>query len=248
MFVFALRQIQAGSHLQGMENERVRILNNFLESSLFGHLNPKDSCDLIDTAATHRYQSGETIVHAGEIWPHLFWIRSGEVVAVKESFEGRSLLLTTLHAGEVFWGLAFFIEQAPMPASLRVTRDTQILLWSLEDLKPLFLKDGRLGWELSRLMIQRVQLASEIVEKLAFQPVGGRLASLLVEFAGVPSGQPIARDLTLDEMAARIGSTREVVCRFLHRFSDQGLIEITRSEFSIKDRTALEKLAGQVKG
>ena len=97
-------------------------------------------------------------------------------------------------------------------------------------------------------MIQRVQMASEIVEKLAFHPVGGRLARLLVEFFGEHSQGPLTRSLTLDEMAARIGSTREVVSRFLHRFSNQGLIEITRTEFSITDRKGLEDLAQRVKG
>lgn len=122
------------------------------------------------------------------------------------------------------------------------------MLWTHESMFPLLMKNGRLSWELSRLMIQRVQLASEIVEKLAFQPVGGRLARLLVEYAGEDTRGPVARNSTLDEMAARIGSTREVVCRFLHRFSDQGLIEITRTEFSITDRKGLEDYARHLKG
>jgi DNA-binding transcriptional regulator LsrR (DeoR family) len=49
----------------------------------------------------------------------------------------------------------------------------------------------------------------------------------------------VARSLTLDDMAARIGSTREVVCRFLQRFADENLINITRTEFEISDRQGL---------
>ena len=220
----------------------------FPPNSIFTHLDPGETKALVELAQTRRYQAGEWIVQFGDVWPYLFFIKSGEVTAVKESLEGRSLILTTLRAGEVFWGLAFFIQDAPMPASLRALQDIELLLWSRESLLPLFLRDGRLSWELSCLMIQRVQLASEIVEKLAFHPVGGRLARLLVEFAGNTSQGPIARDLTLDEMAARVGTTREVVCRFLHRFSDQGLIEITRTEFSITDRKGREDFAQQVKG
>ena len=220
----------------------------FPQDSIFAHLNQDEINNLMEMAQIRHYQAGEWIVQYGDVWPFLFFIKSGEVTAVKESFEGRSLTLTTLHAGEVFWGLAFFIQDAPMPASLRVLQDIELLLWSRESLLPLLLRNGHLSWELSCLMIQRVQLASEIVEKLAFHPVGGRLARLLVEFAGNTSQGPIARNLTLDEMAARIGSTREMVCRFLHRFSDQGLIEITRTEFSITNRKKLEDLAQQVKG
>ncbi|RPJ25021.1 MAG: helix-turn-helix domain-containing protein, partial [Chloroflexi bacterium] len=76
----------------------------------------------------------------------------------------------------------------------------------------------------------------------------GRLARLLIESVGEDPQKPIPRNLTLDEMAARIGSTREVVCRFLHRFSDQGLIEITRTEFSVTDQKGLSELAQHFKG
>jgi CRP-like cAMP-binding protein len=135
-----------------------------------------------------------------------------------------------------------------MPAALRASEDSELLLWSRENMFPFFLQNGRLSWELSCLMIRRVQLASEIVEKLAFQPVAGRLARLLVEFSNADSIGPIARSLTLDEMAARIGSTREVVCRFLQRFASEGLIDITRTEFFVKDSDGLEDLARQGKG
>lgn len=220
----------------------------FTQASIFAHLDQDEINSLVEMAQIRHYYAGEWIVQYGDVWPFLFFIKSGEVTALKESFEGRSLILTSLRNGDVFWGLAFFIQDAPMPASLQVSKDSELMLWSHESILPLLLKNGRFSWELSRLMIQRVQLASEIVEKLAFQPVGGRLARLLVEFAGNTSQGPIARNLTLDEMAARIGSTREVVCRFLHRFSDQGLIEITRTEFSITNRKGLEDFSKQVKG
>ncbi len=220
----------------------------FPPKSIFAGL---DSCEihaLEKNAEFHRYRAGEWIVQYGDIWPFFFLIKVGEVTAVKESFEGRSLILTTLHAGDVFWGLAFFIEDAPMPASLRAVQDTELVLWSRGDLMPLFLRNGRLSWELSCLMIRRVQLASEIVEKLAFHPVAGRLARLLLDQSEKTEPGVLPRDLTLDGMAARIGTTREVVSRFLHRFANDGIINITRTEFSITDHQKLEDLAQKVKG
>jgi hypothetical protein len=44
-------------------------------------------------------------------------------------------------------------------------------------------------------------------------------------------------------MAARVGSTREVVSRILHRFANQGLIEITRTEFTFTDKDGLRQFA-----
>jgi CRP/FNR family transcriptional regulator len=217
-------------------------------NSIFSSLDPFDSELLMANMQTRRYREGEWLVQQGDVWPHLFLIKSGEVTAVKESFEGRSLVLATFKGGDVFWGLAFFLDDAPMPASLRASRASEIIVWEREELLPLLMKNGSLSWELSRLMIQRVQLASDIVEQLAFHPIAGRLARLLIEAIGEDPQKPIPRNLTLDEMAARIGTTREVVCRFLHRFSDQGLIEITRTEFSVTDQKGLNDLAGHFKG
>lgn len=217
-------------------------IKELLQNSLFSGLD-QSGLDLL-TASMHsrRYSEGEWIAQHRDVWPHLFLIRSGEVTAVKESFEGRSLILATFRTGDIFWGLAFFLEDAPMPASLLASRETEILMWRREDVLPLLLKNGSLSWELSRLMIRRVQLASDIVEQLAFHPIAGRLARLLLESVGEDPQKPIPRNLTLDEMAARIGTTREMVCRALYSFSDKKLIEVTRTEFVLTDREGLARL------
>jgi len=213
-----------------------------LKEGIFADLTPQEFHSLENSAEGCHFSSDEWIVHQGNVWPYFFIINNGQVTVVKESFEGRSLILTTFRGGDVFWGLAFFIPEAPMPASLQAAENTELLRWPRESLLPLFLNNGQLSWKLSCLMIQRVQLASEIVEKLAFHPVAGRLARFLVDLSPDENG-PVARDLTLDEMAAHIGSTREVVCRFLHRFASDGLIDITRTEFTIHDRSRLEELS-----
>ena len=47
-------------------------------------------------------------------------------------------------------------------------------------------------------------------------------------------------------MAARIGSTREMVCRALYSFSDKKLIEVTRTEFVLTDHEGLDQLSKRV--
>jgi CRP-like cAMP-binding protein len=57
-------------------------------------------------------------------------------------------------------------------------------------------------------------------------------------------GRPAPRDLTLDQMADTVGTTRELVSRTLHRFADKGMILVNRVEFAFLDRDKLESLAG----
>ena len=121
-------------------------------------------------------------------------------------------------------------------------------MWSADQLIPIFKCEGSASWELSRLMIFKMMRASEILEEMTFQPVAGRLAKLLIETVQNQQNKPVTRSLTLDEMAARIGSTREMVCRFLHRFADDGIIDITRTEFRVVDSTRLAKISRNSKG
>ena len=203
---------------------------------------------ILAAGSLREYQSGSFVTLAGDVWPYLFLVVSGKVSAFKESSEGRSLVVETFAAGEIFWGLALFHENAAMPAALQAREDSQAYLWARERILPVFLQNGAVTWELSRLMIRRLLRASEVVEALAFQPLTGRVAHLLLE--SVPAGQETAaRHLTLDEMAARVGTTREVVCRILYRFAEQGAIQINRTEFVFKNRQALEAQAqGGAKG
>ena len=193
-------------------------------------------------------QKGEVLALQGDVWPYLFLVGKGQIHAAKASSEGRSLLVASFGAGELFWGPAFFQEGAMLPATLEAHARTRLYIWSRQDLEVFLLAHGHILWALCSLMIERMQRASTVVEGLAFQPVAGRLARLLVAFSAGREAEPIPRSLTLDEIASRIGTTREVVCRFLHRFADDGLIDITRTEFVVHDQGRLEELARQVKG
>ena len=157
-----------------------------------------------------------------------------------EGFPGRALLYSDdLYAGGCFCGLGNFDERYPMFAVLVVREETTLNLWHRADLIPVLIQDGRSSWELARLVVDRLLMAGEKIGDMAFQPVSARLAKLLVSVSKEAVGTPIERNLTLDEMAARIGTSREMVCRLLHKFSNDGLINITRTEFMIKDLAAL---------
>ena len=212
------------------------------QNIIFAHLGNSDQHALTTTALSRGYKRGEWIAHYGELWPYLFLVESGKVTAVKESAEGRSLIIVSISPGEIFWGAAFYQDDAPNLAALVADEDSRIHLWSRECMLPVLLRNGRVSWELSRLMVNRMQRASDIVEELAFQPVAVRLAGFLVDHFKGNESEWVSRDLTLDEMAAHIGSTREMVSRLLHRFANQGLIEITRTEFTFTDRKGLKQI------
>lgn len=215
---------------------------------IFSHLDEIETQKLAKLAITRTFPEGQWVTHVGDAWPYLFLVGNGTITALKESSEGRSLIVVSIGKGEVFWGATFFQEDALMPVSLIASEESVVHLWSKDRILPALLHDGRMSWELARLMVTRMLRASDIVEELAFQPVTGRLARLLLDRFGDAIDDYVSRDITLDEMAARIGTTREMVCRQLYRFVDEGAIQISRTELMITDRSLLKKMAGKVKG
>ncbi len=138
---------------------------------IFAALAPGDSEQVIQLAASRSYGKGEKVILFGDIWPYLLLVGEGKIEAVKESMEGRSLSVVSFGTGDLFWGLAFFHENAPMPVTLDVREDSILYLWSRKNILPILLRNGQASWELSCLMAERMQRASELVDGLAFQPV-----------------------------------------------------------------------------
>jgi len=208
--------------------------------TIFADLPQIELVDLADNAIQRTYADQEIIVHQEDVWPYLFLVAKGKIDA-----KGRAFIATSLKAGDVFWGLAFFIQDAPMPVLLQAKDATQVYIWNRDYLVPVIQRNGNMSWMLCQVMISRMQLASAIVEDLAFNPVMGRLAGLILsEFSDAEDGFK-SRELTLEEMASRIGTTREMVCRHLYRFAEKGAIQINRTELRINNREMLEKEAGK---
>jgi CRP/FNR family transcriptional regulator len=218
---------------------------NLVSNTLFADFSPQDFSDMASHAIHKSISEQEILVHQEDVWPYLFLVTEGKIDAIKESAEGRSFIATSLKPGDIFWGLAFYIEDAPMPVLLQAKEATQIYMWRRDYLVPIIQQHGAMSWKLCQLMISRMQLASAIVEDLAFQPVMARLAGLILSEFSDAEDEFKSRELTLEEMASRIGTTREMVCRHLYRFAEKGAIQIKRTELRITDRNMLEMQAGK---
>jgi CRP/FNR family transcriptional regulator len=86
------------------------------------------------------------------------------------------------------------------------------------------------------LLSERLSSVIAIVEEVAFRRMDTRLASFLTE-QGVRSD---IIHITHQEIAAELGSSREVISRLLEDFSAAGMISVTRGEIRLLDRKSLQ--------
>ncbi len=221
-----------------MENK-----DHLFKHLVFSNLPEKDIHQFIRAAITRKFIKTEYVTHRGDVWPYLFYIHSGEFEAIKESAQGRSFVIESFLPGEFFWGIALFEADRPNPVAIRAAVDSEILIWDKPLIASTIFSQPQFAWSLFSMLAKKMDRVSEILEGLVFLPLSGRLANLLLDQSRDTLNGYISRDLTLDDMAARIGTTREMVCKILYRFSDQGIIELERTQFKINDPKKLDLLA-----
>ena len=83
-----------------------------------------------------------------------------------------------------------------------------------------------------------------LVEDLSFRNVTGRVAKILLEYAGDRDGD--TPRLTQQEMAAMIGTAREMVGRSLKTLEDEGKIRLDRHRIIVTNQAALKETAGLI--
>lgn len=221
--------------------ERISVLLEQIQ--IFHQLDDQQRIQFARLAAMKRFKKGEFIAHYEEIWPHLLVVESGIVSVLKLSSEGRNLGALRLGSGDIFISPSFF-DGGPLPASLEVKEACSIFIWHRDQVLPIIKQNTEVLWGMCLLLVKRMRQASEFVEELAFQPVNGRLARLLLDQFEDDDPQ-VARELTLDEMSTMIGTTPVMVCKLLSRFAAEGFVKVSRTQFELLDRLALEKIANR---
>lgn len=173
----------------------------------------------------------------------LFIIQQGRVKISKNSPDGREQILHILKDGDVFAEVVLF-DQGVYPATAEAVEDTRVWLLRNEDMERLLQKQPKLAVKLLRLMSRRLRQSQLLIRDLALHDTCGRLAGLLLRLArreGEKAGGRIILDLDLtrQELASMIGTSRETVARILSRFQKEGVLVLEKQKIVILDEQKL---------
>jgi CRP-like cAMP-binding protein len=212
------------------------------ESKILGKLTNNQKNQLISMAVRRILKRNEMLYMQGELWTNVLLIAAGKLRSVINTMDGRSFIVTTWEKRDEFWPHTLF-DGNPMPSNLEAVQESIIYQWDGETVLRTVLDNREAARALMSRLITLVRKRRETIYELAFQPVTGRLAKLLLDQipASEPSGQ---RDLTLPQIASMVASSPEVVCRSLYQLQRFGLLQVTRASITLHDRAGLERLIG----
>lgn len=197
-------------------------------TQLFGDLDAGALSELAEMCRLRELTRGEMLFLAGEEAAGLFVIVTGEIRAYRMNSQGREQTLHVERAGATLAEVPVF-DDGPYPATAVAETPATLLFIPKANFRRFVLRYPQTALTALQLMAQRLRGHAELVDALALQHVGQRVARLLVAEGRdrglrTDAGLEVEIAFSNEELAKRIGSVREVVSRMLSRMEGDGLI------------------------
>ncbi len=187
-----------------------------------------------------RIPMGHDVFLEGDRVDAIALLLSGVVRVYKIGETGREITLYRFGNGQSCILTAnAILSQKTFPAVATVEKDAEAVMIPARDFRAWV---GRYDiWRefVFELLSQRLATVMAIVDEIAFRRMDARLASLLLSRARVQN--PMR--MTHQEIAAELGSSREVISRLLEDFSERGFVHVGRGEIEVLDMESLDTRA-----
>ncbi len=213
-------------------------------TQLFSALDNPELSAFAGRAVVRRFSPGELLFSEGEPCAGLYVVAAGRVRIFKTSPAGREQVLTIEGPGSSIAELPVF-DGGAYPASAAAVDEAQLLFVSRSDFRACCLEHPEVALKVLQVVGVRLRRLVGIIEELSFTTLRHRLIAWLLREAqahgrATPEGTVFELGISHQELAAHIGTVRELVSRNMARLQSQGLIRAQGREITILDREGLE--------
>jgi CRP/FNR family transcriptional regulator len=228
----------------------LEIVDNCTECT---HMGPHHFCAVSEPALrsldaiSHKstLPAGAILFVEGQAPRGLFIVCSGRVNLSTTSREGKILILKSVDAGETV-GLSASISGRPYEVTAETATPCQVGFIDKKHFTELMESHSEIGVHSAHTLSREYQTAyRDIHDLILTRSSAGKLARLLLSQAPRQDTEDEARvriPMTHEEMAQRIGASRETVTRLLTILRKKRLIRLDGATLVIRDRPGLEAL------
>lgn len=175
------------------------------------------------------YPAQALLVSEDDRTDSLFIILRGRVKVYGAGPDGREIVYGTQGPGEYFGELT--LDGGPRSASVISLEPCTCAVVPGAELRDFLATHPDFTWHLLLKLIRRLRASTDQVKSLALDDVYGRLARLLQRLAepgeGLPEGARLVPEkLTQQDLAERVGASREMVSRIFKGLVDGGWLEL----------------------
>jgi CRP/FNR family transcriptional regulator, cyclic AMP receptor protein len=226
----------------GMNGSTEAILS---KTPLFASLTDAEMHALAARATRKRFQKDEQLFAEGDPCTGLYLVAAGKIRIFKLSTTGREQILAVEGPGSSFAELPVF-DGGNYPAAASALEETEVLFISRKDFQTFCREHPDVALKVIAVVGSRLRRLVGIIEELSFTTVRQRLIAAILRLADtshVRSKEGIHIELTKShqDLAAELGTVRELVSRNLGRLEAEGFLDVEGRKIVVKDLSGLRR-------
>lgn len=196
-------------------------------------MTPQDAADLAELATSRSFPRHAVIINEGDDSDSVYFILSGSVKVFLSDQDGKEAIVAILKAGDYFGEMA--LEPGSRSASVMALETVSLAVVRMTDFRAFLRTHPDFVFSLLGKLIRRARMVTRNLKGLALLDVYGRLTQLLEDMAVDMDGRRVITEpLTHQQMASRIGCSREMVSKIMKDLADGGYLGTSRKSIEIR--------------
>jgi CRP/FNR family cyclic AMP-dependent transcriptional regulator len=182
------------------------------------------------------YRKNSVIINEGEIGDSLFVLLEGRVKVYSTDADGREITYNVVEAGDYF--AEMWLDGGPRSASVMTLEPAVCSVVGRTALRDHLAEEPEFALELVSQVIRRARAATETARNMALLDVYGRVIATLESQKGPasPDNPVVLTQITHQQLASRVGASREMVSRLLKDLEKGGYVELGVKRITLKKK------------
>lgn len=190
---------------------------------------------LANLGRVRSYPKNTVFITEGDSSDSIFVILTGRVKVFISDTEGHEMILDTQGPGEYVGEMA--LDGKPRSASVMTLEPSTFSVVGREPVREAIRQNPDFALDMISRIIDRARIATSSVKDLALLDVYGRVARLLLNMAVDRDGKlMIPEKLTQQEIAERVGASRDMVSRIFRDLTTGGYISVENRIITINKK------------
>ena len=203
---------------------------------IFSGLSDAELSALEESSIRRSYPKNTVIINENDVADSLYVIESGKVKVYCSDKNGKEFIMNTLSGGDYFGELAL-LDDDRRSASVRTMEKADFCIIYKQDFNQVLDQHPNIAKTLIRNITRRVRALTEKVKSLALQDVYGRVTKVLNSLATERNDEfYVEEKLPQQDIADRVGASREMVARILKDLTIGGYISFENRHIVIHRR------------
>lgn len=210
---------------------------------LYRESDPEVRKQMESQARLVHYERGAKVLQQGQHIGEVLFLGAGEIRAFLVGPSGREVTLYRLSPGDLCVGnLLAAVNGGIACVNTGATGAVVGAALPSAAFKSLLAVSPAMRESVFKSISERIEVLFTLIEGITFQRMESRIADYLIERSEADENGEAVLTTTHADIAADLGSAREVVSRVLKTFKNRGAVDIGRKQITLREMELLETI------